>query len=71
MGKGAQGQAVQDQPMEPVLKAPGTQGLKLRYDELHANGVFDFKLRRYDKVAVGYMTDAEAGELLRPSTSPR
>jgi len=33
--------------MKPVLKAPGTMLLKLRYDVPLSNFVFKFNLRRY------------------------
>jgi hypothetical protein len=33
--------------MKPKLKAPGTQRLKLKYDEPVSNFGFKFKLRRY------------------------
>ena len=33
--------------MKPVLKAPGTMLLKLRYDEPLSNFAFNFNLRRY------------------------
>jgi hypothetical protein len=33
--------------MKPMLKAPGTQRLKLRYDETPFNFAFKLNLRRY------------------------
>jgi SWI/SNF-related matrix-associated actin-dependent regulator of chromatin subfamily A member 5 len=33
-----------------MSRAPGTQRLKLKYDELHSNSAFKFKLCHYDKV---------------------
>jgi len=35
--------------MKPVLKAPGTMLLKLRYDEPLSSFAFSFNLRRYSK----------------------
>ena len=42
---------MQVEPMKPLLKAPGTTLLKLRYDEPDANVTFKFNLRRYSVVA--------------------
>jgi len=39
--------AVQVDPMKAVLKAPGTERLKLKYDELLSSFAFKFNLRRY------------------------
>ena len=36
--------------MKPVLKAPGSVDLKLRYDGPLSNFAFNFKLRRYNQV---------------------
>ena len=44
-----QGRAVQVEPMKPMLKAPGTKRLKLKYDEPPSNITFKFNLRRYSK----------------------
>ena len=33
--------------MIPMLKAPGTERLKLKYDELLSSIAFNFNLRRY------------------------
>jgi len=41
------GEAVQVDPIKPTLKAPGTQQLKLKYDEPLSNFAFNFKLHRY------------------------
>jgi len=42
--------AVQVDPINPVLKAPGTESLKPRYDELLSNFAFKFNLRHYTTV---------------------
>jgi Leucine-rich repeat (LRR) protein len=44
----ALGKALNLEPMRPVLKAPGTQRLKLNYDEPTSNSAFKFNLRRYN-----------------------
>jgi len=44
-----QGRPVQVEPIEPMLKAPGTKRLKLRYDESLSNFAFNFNLHRYNK----------------------
>jgi hypothetical protein len=41
--------AVQDESLNPVLKAPGTKRLKPKYDELLANVASKSNLRRYTK----------------------
>jgi len=41
------GRAVQVQPMKPVLKAPGSMLLKLRYDGPLSKFAFRFNLRHY------------------------
>jgi len=45
--------------MKPLLKAPGTQRLKLDFDILLSTYGFNVSLRRYTKVLLG----AEAGGL--------
>jgi len=35
--------------MKPMLKPPGTERLKLKYDELLSSFAFKFHLRRYTK----------------------
>ena len=47
----APGNAVQLDPIKPMLQAPGTKRLKLKYDELLSNVAFKFKLRRYTLVS--------------------
>ena len=42
------GRAVQIDPIEPTLKAPGTKRLKLKCHDLLLNCGFKFSLRRYD-----------------------
>ena len=44
------GEAVQADPIEPKLKAPGTNLLTLRYDELLSIFAFKVNLRRYTTV---------------------
>ena len=39
---------MQDNPIKPTLKAPGTKRLKLKYDELLSTFAFKFNLRRYN-----------------------
>ena len=41
------GKAVQVDPIKPTLKAPGTQRLKLKYDNPLSSFAFKFNLRRY------------------------
>jgi len=41
------GRAVQVKPMKPMLKAPGTKRLKLKYIKLLSRFAFNFNLRRY------------------------
>jgi hypothetical protein len=41
------GKAVQVEPMKPMLKPPGTQRLKPKYDNLLSSFAFNFNLRRY------------------------
>jgi len=38
---------VQVDPIKPTLKAPGTERLKLKYEELLSKFGFKFNLRRY------------------------
>jgi len=47
---GGPGEAVQVEPMESTLKAPGTKRLKLKYDNLLSSFAFKFNLRRYTPV---------------------
>jgi len=56
--RGADGRAVQVNPIKPTLKAPGTKRLTLKYDELLSSCAFNFNLHRY-------MTGAESGALPR------
>jgi hypothetical protein len=41
------GGAVQVDPIEPTLKAPGTNRLELQYNEVLSSFAFNFNLRRY------------------------
>jgi len=41
---------VQVDPFKPTLKAPGSERLKLKCDDLLSNFAFDFNLRRYIEV---------------------
>ena len=45
-----QGEAVQVDPINPTLKAPGTKRFKLKSDELLSNFAFKLELRRYSKI---------------------
>jgi len=45
------GEAVQVDPLNPALKAPGARRLKLKYDEPLSNIAFSFHLRRNTKAA--------------------
>ena len=49
---GRQDRAVQVDPIQPALKAPGTERLKLIYDGPLSNFAFKFNLRRYTKSEV-------------------
>ena len=52
------GRVVQAEPIKPTLKAPGTERLKLKCDELLSNFTFKFNLRRYneDRLEAGAYT---------------
>jgi len=51
---------VQVDPIKATLKAPGTQRLKLQYDEPLSNFAFKFNLRRYNSVwSIGASVDEE------------
>jgi len=41
---------VQVAPIKTTMKAPGTQRLKLKYDQPLSNFAFKFNLRRHDEV---------------------
>jgi len=41
---------VQADPIKPMLKAPGTERLKLKHEKLLSNFGFKFNLRRYTQV---------------------
>jgi len=43
--------AVQAEPMKSKLKAPGTERLKLKHDNLLSRFAFNFNLRRYNTAA--------------------
>jgi len=47
------GRGVRVDPIKPMFKAPGTEGSKLKYDELLSKFAFKFNLRRYTSVPVG------------------
>jgi len=46
---GAQGEAVQVDPLKPTLKAPGAKRSKLKYAEPLSNFAINFNLRHYIK----------------------
>jgi len=52
------GRAVQVDPIEPTLKAPGTKRLKLKYDVALSNFAFNFNLRRYTEVSMTTCTSS-------------
>jgi hypothetical protein len=56
---------VQVDPVKPVLKAPGTQRLKLELEKLLSNFGFKFNLRRYTPAALGDTPAAAAAALPR------
>ena len=46
-GAARRGGAVQIDPVKPMLKAPGTKHLKLKFDKLLSSFDYKFNLRRY------------------------
>jgi hypothetical protein len=46
--------------MKPTFKAPGAKRSKLKYDEVHLKFSFNFKARRYTKVATTFSKEAAA-----------
>jgi len=77
---GQPGKAVQVDPINPTLKAPGPQHLILKYDKLLSTCAFKFNLRRYNPIFAAIELDyadadqdatgeaaAEAGPFTRPS----
>jgi len=67
----APGEAVQVDPIKPVLKAPGTKRLILQSDEPLSNFAFKFNLRRYtpDVLGVTRKYYPEAGSYTPPLLS--
>jgi hypothetical protein len=65
---GSRGKAVQVEPMELMLEAPGPKLLKLNYDKLLSNFAFKINLRRYTEAAVAV---AAAEELSPPTQTPQ
>jgi len=70
--------AVQVDPIKPMLKAPGTERLKLEYDGTPSNFAFKFNLRRHTTVTLLYsgvysisatMRERTAGAYTRPLLS--
>jgi len=61
------GRAVRVDPIKPVLNAPGTKRLNLKYDEVLSNFAFKFNLRRYMMAAAkqGLAEAIELRKLLR------
>jgi len=53
---------VQVDPMNPTLKAPGSERLKLKCDDLLSNFAFNFNLRRYSEVFCGSIGNAKRSE---------
>jgi hypothetical protein len=78
----AKGKAVQVDPIEPTLKPPGTERLKLKYEKLFSSFAFERNLRRYKKEEqrkleavraqmlgkAGYEEGDEVGVVVRTST---
>jgi len=66
------GNAVQVDPMKPTLKAPGTERLKLKYDEPISNSAFKFNLRRYNPgTPMHWLQPLNAPSLSRTPSVPR
>jgi hypothetical protein len=63
----ALGRAVRVDPIKPTLKAPGTERLKLKYEELLSNFGLKFNSRRY--ISALYSDEVEAGAYTRPFLS--
>ena len=67
---------MQVDPIKPMLRSPGTQRLKLTFENLLLSFAFKFKLRRYitvfghavflNAVAMQLVTACEAGAYTRP-----
>jgi len=53
--------AVQVEPIKPMLKAPGYERSKLKYDEPPSNFAFNFNLSRYNLVRFRDCTALGAG----------
>jgi len=64
-----QGRAVQVDPMKPMLKARGTERLKLEYDESPSNFAFKSKFRRYSKESEAKAKEGEAAETSRKAAA--
>ena len=58
---GAQGRAVQVDPIKPKLQPPGTKRLKLNCDILLSASAFKLNLRRYIKAAAANGVAFEVG----------
>ena len=60
-------------PINPTLNAPGTQRLKLQYDEVLSSFAFNFNLRRYNSADYDmsdiFFTYTLAGAYTRPVPS--
>jgi len=68
----AHGRAVQVDPINSTFKAPGTNRLKLEFDDLLSSFAFNFNLRRYTMAACldTLLRDGlEAGAYTRPLLS--
>ena len=50
---------MQVDPIKPTLKAPGSERLKLKYDEPLSNFAFNIYLRRYTEVQIEESIDAD------------
>jgi hypothetical protein len=57
------GRAVQVDPINLVLKAPGIKRLKLKFDDPLPNFAFKFNLRRYNEVMSFHACGANVGDM--------
>jgi hypothetical protein len=65
------GKAVQVDPINPKLKPPGTNCLKLKCDILLSTSAFKFNLRRYDSGGTGAVVLAAVSVWGAPTDRPK